>query len=577
VTETRHDYIIVGAGSAGCVLAARLTEDPQIRVLLVEAGPQDRSWRIDMPSAVGSLLSSDRFNWNYVSDPEPYLDGRRLTHPRGRVLGGSSSINGMVYIRGHAGDYDGWAESGLSGWGYADVLPYFKRAEQHLHGADPYHGGSGPLAVFAPDLKASPLASAFVQAAAQAGYGISHDPNGERQEGFGRVDRTTRNGRRCSAAHAYLAPALKRTNLEILTGALVHRIVLRGDRAVGIEFVQGSRVALGNHGAQINRVGQGNQGAHGNQATTAYAEREVILSAGAINSPQLLQLSGIGAAAQLAAAGIETRIELPAVGANLNDHPDLVIQHRCLQPVSIFGANRGIGKILTGLRWFAGLGGLAGSNHFEAGGFLRSRAGIRQPDLQLTFMPLAIKPGTVEDVGMHSFQVHIDLMRPKSLGRVILRSADPTAAPSICFNYLADRQDREDLRTAVRLTREILAQPALSPYRGEELNPGAAIQGDEDIDAWVRRSVETCYHPVGTCRMGLDPRSSVVDPQCRVHGVANLRVIDASIMPAIVSGNTNAPTIMIAEKMSDVLRGSLSLPREQPPVWTHPHWATSQR
>jgi choline dehydrogenase len=553
MTATPYDYIIVGAGSAGCVLAARLTEDPQIRVLLVEAGPKDRSWRIDMPSAVGSLLASDRFNWNYVSDPEPYLDGRRLTHPRGRVLGGSSSINGMVYIRGHAADYDGWAESGLSGWGYADVLPYFKRAEQHLHGADAYHGASGPLAVFAPDLTASPLAAAFVQAAAQTGYGISHDPNGERQEGFGRVDRTTQNGRRCSAARAYLAPALRRANLKTVTGALVRRILLRDNRAIGIEYAQGCRAA------------------------TAYADREVILSAGAINSPQLLQLSGIGGGAQLSAVGIETHIELPAVGANLNDHPDLVIQHRCLQPVSIFGANRGIGKILTGLRWFAGLGGLAGSNHFEAGGFLRSRAGVRQPDLQLTFMPLAIKPGTVEDVGMHSFQVHIDLMRPKSLGRVTVRSADPAAAPSICFNYLADRQDREDLRTAVRLTREILAQPALSPYRGEELNPGAAIRSDEDIDAWVRRSVETCYHPVGTCRMGLDSGSAVVDAQCRVHGVANLRVIDASVMPAIVSGNTNAPTIMIAEKMSDVLRGEVSLPREQPAVWTHPQWATSQR
>jgi choline dehydrogenase len=559
VTATSYDYVIVGAGSAGCVLAARLTEDPHIRVLLVEAGPKDRSWRIDMPSAVGSLLSSDRFNWNYVSDAEPYLDGRRLTHPRGRVLGGSSSINGMVYIRGHAGDYDGWAESGLSGWGYADVLPYFKRAEQHLHGADPYHGSSGPLAVCAPDLEASPLASAFVQAAAQAGYGLSADPNGERQEGFGRVDRTTQNGRRCSAARAYLAPAQRRANLKILTGALVHRILLRGTRAIGVEFAQGKRLA------------------QGNQSVTAYAEREVILAAGAINSPQLLQLSGIGAAAQLSAAGIDTRIEMPAVGANLNDHPDLVIQHRCLQPVSIFGANRGMGKILTGLRWFAGLGGLAGSNHFEAGGFLRSRAGVRQPDLQLTFMPLAIKPGTVEDVGMHSFQVHIDLMRPRSLGRVTVRSADPAAAPSICFNYLADPQDREDLRTAVHLTREILAQPALSPYRGEELNPGKAIRSDADIDAWVRRSVETCYHPVGTCRMGLEPRNSVVDAQCRVHGVANLRVIDASIMPAIVSGNTNAPTIMIAEKMSDVLRGTIPLPREAPGIWIHPHWASLQR
>jgi choline dehydrogenase len=553
VTETRYDYIIVGAGSAGCVLAARLTEDPQIRVLLVEAGPKDRSWRIDMPSAVGSLLSSDRFNWNYVSDAEPFLDGRRLAHPRGRVLGGSSSINGMVYIRGHADDYDGWAASGLNGWGYADVLPYFKRAEQHLHGADAYHGASGPLAVFAPDLTATPLATAFVQAATQAGYGLSPDSNGERQEGFGRVDRTTRNGRRCSAARAYLAPALTRKNLQTVTGALVRRVLLRGDRAIGIEYARGT------------------------QAATAYAERDVILSAGAINSPQLLQLSGIGAAAQLSAAGIETRIDLPAVGANLNDHPDLVIQHRCLQAVSIFNANRGVGKILTGLRWFAGLGGLAGSNHFEAGGFLRSRAGVRQPDLQLTFMPLAIKPGTVDDVGMHSFQVHIDLMRPKSLGHVRLRSADPAAAPSICFNYLADPQDREDLRTAVHLTREILAQPALSPYRGEELNPGEAIRSDQDIDAWVRRSVETCYHPVGTCRMGLEPASAVVDAQCRVHGVANLRVIDASVMPAIVSGNTNAPTIMIAEKMSDTLRGTASLPREQPAVWIHPHWTTAQR
>jgi choline dehydrogenase len=556
---TTFDYIIVGAGSAGCVLAARLTEDPEVRVLLVEAGPKDRSWRIDMPAAVGSLLSSDRFNWNYVSDPEPHLDGRRLTHPRGRVLGGSSSINGMVYIRGHAGDYDGWAQSGLPGWGYADVLPYFKRAEQHLHGADPYHGGSGPLAVFAPDLTATPLAAAFVQAAAQAGYGISQDSNGERQEGFGRVDRTTRNGRRCSTARAYLAPAQGRANLKTVTGALVHRILLRGDRAIGIEFARGHRAA------------------HGHQVATAYADRDVILSAGAINSPQLLQLSGIGAAVHLAGVGIDTRVELPAVGANLNDHPDLVIQHRCLQPVSIFNANRGIGKILAGLRWFAGFGGLAGSNHFEAGGFLRSRAGVQQPDLQLTFMPLAIKPGTVQDVGMHSFQVHIDLMRPKSLGRVTLRSADPAAAPSICFNYLADPQDREDLRTAVRLTREILNQPALTPYRGEELNPGAAAISDADIDAWVRRNVETCYHPVGTCRMGADARSAVVDSECRVHGVAGLRVVDASIMPAIVSGNTNAPTIMIAEKVSDLLRGKPGLPREAAAVWTHPHWATQQR
>ena len=554
MSDRRYDYIIVGAGSAGCVLAARLSEDVTKRVLLVEAGPTDKSWRIAMPSAVGSLLDSDRFNWAYVSDPEPHLDGRRLTHPRGRVLGGSSSINGMVYIRGHAADYDGWARGGLPGWGYAEVLPYFKRAERHLHGADRYHGGAGPLDVFAPDLTRSPLAAAFIRAGIEAGYGAAPDSNGERQEGFGRVDRTTTpQGRRCSAARAYLTPARGRRNLTVLTGALVHRVLLTAHHAVGIEYSLGTTLLR------------------------AHAETEVILSAGAINSPQLLQLSGIGDGAQLRELGIEPRHELRAVGANLNDHPDLAIQYRCLRPVSLFGANRGLGKWLTGVRWFAGLGGLAGSNHFEAGAFLRTRAGVEQPDIQLTFMPLAIKPGTVEDVGSHSFQVHIDLMRPKSLGRVKIRSADPASPPSLCFNYLAHPQDREDLRAAVRLTREIVAQPALTPYRGEELNPGVAIQSDADIDAWVRRGVETCYHPVGTCRMGIDAREAVVDAQCRVHGLAGLRVIDASIMPAIVSGNTNAPTLMIAEKMSDVLRGREPLARDAAPVWHHPAWATSQR
>jgi choline dehydrogenase len=552
--NSHFDFVIVGAGSAGCVLAARLTEDPATRVLLVEAGPKDGSWRIAMPSAVGSLLSSERFNWNYVSEPEPFLDGRRLTHPRGRVLGGSSSINGMVYVRGHAGDYDGWARGGLAGWSYADLLPYFKRAEGHLHGGDRYHGGKGPLAVYAPDLGRTPLAAAFVAAALQAGYGDAPDSNGERQEGFGRVDRTTtRDGRRCSAARAYLTPALGRANLSVVSGALVQRVLLNGKRAVGIEYSVGGILR------------------------TAYAQTDVILAAGAINSPQLLQLSGIGAAKRLAEAGVECRHELASVGENLNDHPDLVVQHRCLLPISLYGANRGVGKIVTGLRWFARFGGLAGSNHFEAGGFLRSRAGVEQPDIQLTFMPLAIKPGTVDDVGGHSFQVHIDLMRPKSLGRVTIRSADPAAAPSILFNYLADPQDRADLRAAVRLTREILAQPALTPYRGEELNPGPAIQSDEQIDSWVRQGVETCYHPVGTCRMGVDPAASVVDGECRVHGLSGLRVIDASIMPAIVSGNTNAPTIMIAEKMSDVLRGRSALARDDAPVWNHPHWATAQR
>jgi choline dehydrogenase len=548
------DYLIIGAGSAGCVLASRLTEDESVRVLLIEAGPADRSWRIAMPSAVGSLLSSDRFNWNYVSDPEPGLDDRRLTHPRGRVLGGSSSINGMVYVRGHARDYDGWAESGLPGWDYASVLPYFKRAEHHLHGGDDYHGGSGPLDVFAPDLSQSPLAAAFVQAAIQCGYGFSSDVNGERQEGFGRIDRTTTaRGRRASVARTYLAAAAARPNLSVITGALVRRIVFEGRRAVGVEFERGGRVHR------------------------KYAEREILLCAGAINSPQLLQLSGIGPPAVLSAAGVEPLHELAAVGANLNDHPDIVIQHECAEPVSIYPANRGLGRLIAGLRWFAGLPGLAGSNHFEAGGFIRSRAGIEYPDLQLTFMPLAIKPGTIDDVGMHSFQVHIDLMRPRSLGSVKIRSSDPAAAPSIRFDYLSDPEDRVDLRNSVRLTREILSQAALAPYRGRELNPGDAVRSDAEIDAWVRRNVETCYHPVGTCRMGSDPAGSVVDAECRVHGLEGLRVVDASIMPSIVSGNTNAPTIMIAEKMSDLIRGNPPLPIQAARVWMHPDWAGAQR
>lgn len=548
----RYDYIIVGAGSAGCVLAARLTETPAVRVLLLEAGRRDNSWQIDMPAAVGSLLAGDRFNWNYTSEPEPFLDGRRLTHPRGKVLGGSSSINGMVYIRGHARDYDDWAHAGAAGWSYADVLPYFKRAEGHLHGGDSYHGSDGPLAVFAPNIEAAPLAAAFVGAAAQAGYPLSQDVNGEQQEGFGRIDRTTRNGRRWSTARAYLRPALARSGLVTQTGALVHRIILEQGRASGVEYsVRG-------------------------HTRHARASVEVILSAGAINSPQILLLSGIGAADDLRTVGIEPIHDLPGVGAHLNDHPDIVVQHRCLKPVSLYGINRGAGKLLTGLRWFLKHDGHAASNHFEAGGFIRSRPGIDFPDLQLTFMPLAIQPGTVDDVGTHSYQVHIDLLRPKSLGRVKLRSADPATAPSLLFNYLQHPQDREDLRTSVRLTREILAQPALAPFRGEELSPGPNIRSDADIDAFVRQGVETCYHPVGTCRMGVGA-DCVVDEQCRVRGIEGLRVVDASIMPAIVSGNTNAPTIMIAEKASDLIRGKAPLERSNAKVWIHPRWHVAQR
>jgi choline dehydrogenase len=549
------DYVVVGAGSAGCVLAHRLSEEPDLRVLLLEAGPIDHrwAWQLHMPAALAYPLKNQRYNWGYWSEPEPYMDGRRMSCPRGRVLGGSSSINGMAYVRGHARDYDRWAQGGLRGWDYAHVLPYFKRAESRAGGGDDYRGEGGPLHV-ATGACRNPLYRAFIEAGREAGYPVTADMNGHQQEGFGPMDMTVRAGRRWSAARAYLDPARRRPNLTVRTRALARRVRLEGARAVAVEYLRGRRVV------------------------EARAEREVILAGGAINSPQLLMLSGIGDGYHLGANGLPVLANLPGVGANLQDHLEIYVQHACTQPISLYGAQNAWSKMRIGLEWILRKRGLGATSHFEAGAFIRSRPGIEHPDLQYHFLPIAMNYDGSKAQETHGFPAHVGPMRPTSVGRIRLRSADPREPPSILFNYMATESDREEMRAAVRLTRELFAQRAFDPYLGPELAPGPEVETDAEIDAFVRARAESAYHPCGTCKMGpeSDP-TAVVDGECRVHGVGGLRVVDASIMPSIVSGNLNAPTIMLAEKAADLIRGREPLPPLEVPVYVAPNWESAQR
>ena len=545
------DYIVVGAGSAGCVLAARLTEDPGTRVLLLEAGGSDRDWRIEMPLGVGALLESGAHNWNYVTEPEPFLNGRRIHHPRGKVLGGSSSINGMVYTRGHGLDYDNWAtHHGCSGWAYADLLPYFQRSES-AGNPNPYRGRNGPLRVRAPDLHATPLNRAFMEAGQQAGYRLTPDSNAHQQEGFGPNEMTIARGRRWSAARAYLDPARLRPNLILEPGTLVERVTFDGLRATGVAYRR--------NGAGVARR----------------ARREVIVCGGAINSPQVLMLSGIGPAEHLSALGIPVIADRPAVGRNLQDHPDLTVQYWCKRPVSLFPATRFPGKWITGVRWFLGRRGLAASNQFEAAAFIRTKEGVQHPDLKLELLPLAFQAGSFAPHPGHAFQIHMTMLRAESRGELTLRSADPSAPPRLQFNYLSDPRDLMTMQRAVRLTQEIVQQPALQSLVRQEIAPGASGATDKMLEHWIRDNLQTAYHPAGTCRMGGDA-DSVLDPQLRVRGVEGLRVVDASVMPQVVSANTNAPTIMLAERASDLLRGR-SLPAANLPYWINPDWQAVQR
>jgi choline dehydrogenase len=546
------DYVIVGAGSAGCALAYRLSEDGKNTVILIEYGGSDAGPLIQMPAAFSIPMNTSVYDWGFATEPEPHLGGRVLATPRGKVLGGSSSINGMVYVRGHARDFDHWADEGAAGWGFADVLPYFKRMENAHGGEAGWRGTNGPLHVQR-GRRENPLFEAFIEAGRQAGFETTADYNGSKQEGFGPMEQTIHKGRRWSAANAYLKPALKRNNVSLVRG-LARRVTIENHRATGVEILADKQIQV------------------------VKAKREVVLAASAVNSPKLLMLSGVGPAAHLAEHGIEIIADRPGVGQNLQDHLELYVQQRSLKPITLNSQLGLFSKALIGAQWLLFRSGPGATNHFEAAAFVRSAAGVDYPDIQYHFLPAAVRYDGKSAADGHGFQAHVGPMRSKSRGAVTLRSPDPADKPVIRFNYMSHPDDWADFRHCIRLTREIFAQDAFTPFRGEEIAPGADCVTDDDLDAYVREHVESAYHPCGTCRMGrADDPMSVIDPECRVIGVERLRVVDSSIFPRITNGNLNAPSIMVGEKASDMILGRAPLAPENLEPWMNPRWRESDR
>ncbi|RWC91133.1 MAG: choline dehydrogenase [Mesorhizobium sp.] len=546
------DFVIIGSGSAGSAMAYRLSEDGKHSVIVIEFGGTDLGPLIQMPSALSIPLNMNLYDWGFASEPEPHLGGRVLATPRGKVIGGSSSINGMVYVRGHARDFDHWAEQGAAGWGFADVLPYFKRMEDSDGGEDGWRGHGGPLHVQRGSRR-NPLYGAFVEAGRQAGFELTDDYNGAKQEGFGPMEQTILGGRRWSAASAYLKPALRRKNVSLVKG-FARRVIIENQRAIGVEIE-----------------------AH-KQIQVVKARREVIVAASSINSPKILMLSGIGPAGHLRENGIPVLADRPGVGGNLQDHLELYIQQESTKPITLNSVLNPFSKAMIGAQWLFFKSGLGATNHFEAAAFVRSQAGVDYPDIQYHFIPAAVRYDGKAVAKSHGFQAHVGPMRSKSRGSVTLRSPDPKAKPVIRFNYMSHPDDWAEFRHCIRLTREIFGQSAFDAYRGQELSPGSHVQSDDDLDMFIRDHAESAYHPCGTCRMGrVDDQSSVVDPECRVIGVDGLRVADSSIFPRVTNGNLNAPSIMTGEKASDHILGRTPLAPSNQEPWINPRWQASDR